>query len=228
MVPLKPLIGGLAMAALTALASVVAPSGAAATSVNYLTNGSFEESSGAPDYNHFVGWTESGNFAPYTFALSGHFDEYPGAENGHFYAVVGPVGPDNSLSSGSLSQTFADVVGQSLDVTGWYAAVGDRPSDLTVSFGPSGGTLTELLNLCDPNTNGKWTEFSFDVIASGLDTFELSFADNPGWIALDNFSVTDPPTAAPLPGALPLFAGGLGMMGLFGWLRKKQAVTTAA
>jgi hypothetical protein len=36
------------MAALTALASVVAPSGAAATSVNYLTNGSFEESSGAP------------------------------------------------------------------------------------------------------------------------------------------------------------------------------------
>jgi hypothetical protein len=54
MVPLKPLIGGLAMAALTALASVVAPSGAAATSVNYLTNGSFEESSGAPDYNHFI------------------------------------------------------------------------------------------------------------------------------------------------------------------------------
>lgn len=32
------------------------------------------------------------------------------------------------------------------------------------------------------------------------------------------------PSAIPLPAALPLFAGGLGLMGLFGW-RKKQAVT---
>ena len=29
--------------------------------------------------------------------------------------------------------------------------------------------------------------FSFDVTGNGLDTFELSFGDNPGWIALDNY-----------------------------------------
>ena len=78
--------------------------------------------------------------------------------------------------------------------------------------------------LFDPNTEGAWTEFSFDVAASGL---ELSFIDCPGWIALDNFFVTDP-SAAPLPGALALFVGGLGMMALFGWRRKKQAVAIAS
>jgi len=34
----------------------------------------------------------------------------------------------------------------------------------------------------------------------------------------------DSPSAVPLPAALPLFAGGLGLMGLLGW-RKKQAAT---
>ena len=38
------------------------------------------------------------------------------------------------------------------------------------------------------------------------------------------------PTATPLPAALPLFAGGLGALGLFGWRRKRKnaAVLAAA
>jgi hypothetical protein len=35
------------------------------------------------------------------------------------------------------------------------------------------------------------------------------------------------PTATPLPSALPLFAGGLGAMGLFGWRRKRKAQAAA-
>ena len=31
------------------------------------------------------------------------------------------------------------------------------------------------------------------------------------------------PIATPLPGALPLFAGGLGALGLLGWRRKRKA-----
>jgi len=34
-------------------------------------------------------------------------------------------------------------------------------------------------------------------------------------------------TATPLPAALPLFAGGLGVMGLFGWRRKRKAAAIA-
>ena len=40
--------------------------------------------------------------------------------------------------------------------------------------------------------------------------------------ALLTARVTDPPSAAPLPAALPLFASGLGAMGLFGWWRKRK------
>jgi len=34
----------------------------------------------------------------------------------------------------------------------------------------------------------------------------------------------DPPAAVPLPGALPLFATGLGALGLLGWRRKRKVV----
>ena len=36
------------------------------------------------------------------------------------------------------------------------------------------------------------------------------------------------PEATPLPAALPLFATGLGALGLFGWRRKKKAAALAA
>jgi hypothetical protein len=42
--------------------------------------------------------------------------------------------------------------------------------------------------------------------------------------AVDNLSVS----AAPLPAVLPLFATGLGAMGLFGWWRKKKAAALQA
>ena len=210
MVPLKQMIGGLGVAALTTLASIVAPSGAAATTFNYLSNGSFET-------GNFAGWTQGGNLE-YTQVVTGAwYQVYAGAENGAYYAAVGPVG-----STGTLSQTFSDLSGQSLNVSGWFAAICDYPSDLSVLFDG-----TTLFSVTDPNTHGVWTNLSFDVIGTGSDTLTLVFRDDPGYIALDNFSVTDPP-AAPLPGALPLFAGGLGMMGLFGWRRKRQAVMIAS
>jgi hypothetical protein len=40
--------------------------------------------------------------------------------------------------------------------------------------------------------------------------------------------VSDPPNATPLPAALPLFATGLGVMGLFGWRRKRKASVAVA
>jgi hypothetical protein len=43
-----------------------------------------------------------------------------------------------------------------------------------------------------------------------------------------NISAFSDATATPLPGALPLFAGGLGAIGLFGWRRKKKQSVLAA
>jgi len=210
MVPLKALLGGCVIAALTTLASIVAPSVAAASS--YLVNGSFET-------GDLTGWTGAGNLK-YTGVVGGGFYNFPGAENGYWFLAAGPVG-----SNGSLSQTFSDTAGQLLTVSGWYNAVGDHPSDLDIIFDG-----TTLFGATDPNTNGTWKNFSFNVAATGSDTFGLSFRDDPAWIGLDNFSVTSTPAtlltidpaATPLPSTLPLFAGGLAMMGLIGRLRTRK------
>ena len=43
----------------------------------------------------------------------------------------------------------------------------------------------------------------------------------------DNFNITINPNPVPLPGALPLFATGLGALGLLGWRRKRKATAGA-
>lgn len=79
------------------------------------------------------------------------------------------------------------------------------------------------------------TTFSFADAAGTLWQFVvngLTLGPNSGGTPSTGFltaRVTDPPSPAPLPAALPLFASGLGVMGLFGWWRKrKTAATTAA
>jgi hypothetical protein len=47
-------------------------------------------------------------------------------------------------------------------------------------------------------------------------------------LGLDNVSVTDASRATPLPAALPLFATGLGALGLLGWCRKRKAAALVA
>jgi hypothetical protein len=219
MVPLRPLLGGFAIAAITILTSVVAvPSGALASSYNYLTNGNFET-------GDLTGWTPGGNFE-YTGVVGAGFGNIPKAEDGSRFLAAGPVGSD-----GSLSQTFSDTAGQLLNVSGWYYAFGDNPSDLSVLFDGK-----SYFSISNPNSNGAWQNLSFDVTATGSDTLALSFMDNVywqpgkdgGWISLDNFSVTDPPTTTPLPAALPLFASGFAMMSLLGWRRKRKNTAARA
>ena len=59
---------------------------------------------------------------------------------------------------------------------------------------------------------------------------ELTLPPNPGgtitgWLTAQ---LTDPVPQTPLPAALPLFASGLGAMGLVGWWRKRKDKRTAA
>jgi hypothetical protein len=44
---------------------------------------------------------------------------------------------------------------------------------------------------------------------------------------VSNAFINQPPSAVPLPGALPLFATGLGALGLLGWRRKRKAQAAA-
>ena len=104
------------------------------------------------------------------------------------------------------------------------------PQQLTVPFSLN-------INRTDALTIVGGTTLSFlsggslwQVVVNGL-TLTTS---GPGGIASGwlTASVTDPPTGdnvsqAPLPAALPLFASGLGAMGLFSWWRKRKSAATA-
>jgi hypothetical protein len=90
----------------------------------------------------------------------------------------------------------------------------------TVDFGTSA-----LLNLLNNGTNGTYT---FDVLASGSST-ALDFLgyNVPSNTFLTDVSITQDEVATPLPAALPLFATGLGGLGLLGWRRKRKAQAVA-
>jgi hypothetical protein len=139
---------------------------------NLVQNYSFET-------GDFTAWSTGGNFASST-VVSGPYYRYSGAEDGQFYAVLGPVGSD-----GSLSQTFATNPGQPYIVCYWLNAVGDHPSDFSGYWDGS-----QFVSLTDPTTGNLWQRFVYGTFTgTGSDTLTFSFRDDPGFIALDNVSV---------------------------------------
>jgi hypothetical protein len=117
----------------------------------------------------------------------------------------------------SLSQTITTTPGDSYTIS-FHLNVDEITVNqgFIVDFGTS-----QLLNLLNNGTNGTQT---FDVVASGSST-TLDFLgyNVPANTFLTDVSVTQDEVATPLPAALPLFATGLGGLGLLGWRRKRKA-----
>jgi hypothetical protein len=188
-----------------ALAVCISVSAPKTFAQNLLANGSFET-------GDFTSWTTGGNFED-TEVVSGAFDQYTGAQDGVFYAVLGPVGSD-----GTLSQTFSDHAGSQYTFSFWFGSVGDNPSDFSAMWDG-----TTVLSLTNPNTGAAWSQFSFTETGTGSDSITFSFRDDPAYMALDNVvvSASSTTTTGTTPEPSGLILMGTGVVGVGAFLRRK-------
>jgi len=118
-----------------------------------------------------------------------------------------------------------------------YSAI-QNPGSVSVFSGLNGtGTLLATLNI--PVTpsgpcagfNAGFCPFTANGISFAGIAMSVAFAGVADQVVFDDVtfgSATPGGGAVPLPAALPLFATGLGALGLLGWRRKKKAVALAA
>jgi hypothetical protein len=144
-----------------------------------------------------------------------------------------------SLTGGSITTDGTIGTLASTDITVWSVTItGGSPSPDTVTGTTPYGAFTSATS----GLTASSTTLKFDLSPT-VDTtnFVLSTNDENG-VGYDYMTIalcvsadcqysTETSTAfviasvaaTPLPGALPLFAGGLGMMGLLGWRRKRKS-----
>ena len=223
------LIAGVAFATALLAGAAVPLGGAQAATV---INGSFELGADpglyttltAVDTTSITGWT----------VATGSID-YIGS---YWTASDGSRSLDmNGLTAGSITQTLTgltplqqykvsfDLAGnpdagptiKTLSVTA-SADSNSYTFDITGTSHAAMGWVTEAFFFTATGTSAVLS-FASTVFAGGTDANPAAFGP-----ALDNVSVS----ATPLPAALPLFATGLGALGLLGWRRKRKNAAALA
>ena len=170
----------------------------------------------------------------------------PGVANAS--AIYDYTGNDFTLVSGPY--TTADSIMGSLTLS---APLGDNLNLVTVT--PSAFSFSDGVQSISASNGSGTSSFLFSTDATGnitqwdvnlcispcsdliqiqttsnlsIGTFDLG--TNDAGTGINNLSpgVWSSPSVTPLPGALPLFATGLGLTSLFGWRRKRKSPAIAA
>jgi hypothetical protein len=131
----------------------------------------------------------------------------------------GPINDAITVTDGGGAFTFS-----ALD-----AATFDANTVLTFSGTLHGATVFSVTDTVTPPQvfNTVSSGVSADIIDSLVITANIgATAANNNQLNIDNIVVTPTP-ATPLPATLPLFASGLGALGLLGWRRKRKAQAVA-
>jgi hypothetical protein len=162
------------------------------------------------------------------------------------YAMNTPTGSCCSVdlvgygSTGGVYQSFTPSVSSLYTLSFFYAnnSYSTSTASANVEVGTSGGGSSDVLlqnithNTSTAPSAMDWTFFSDVLSLNALTAYTLSFdttyGNNSGGVVITDVSVSTGGNAfvTPLPAAFPLFAGGLGMIGLLG-ARRRRTVQAA-
>jgi hypothetical protein len=132
------------------------------------------------------------------------------------------IGSNNGLSFVVTTYTATALSNQIFNVNWVYQTDDDDPS-----FDPAGYVINGFrIQLTDDfGPNDQSGSFILSVLTNDIYGFYVDSTDGIGGRA--DILVTTTAAETPLPAALPLFATGLGALGLLGWRRKRKAQAAA-
>ena len=159
--------------------------------------------------------------ASYTFS----FSNVDGAVNGSVSGTI--VLPEGDGTFAALSLTI-DAYPAALNLG--PPPIVSFAQELENTFTVFGGNIIsgEFLGEFNfPTNTDLFIASAFLSGGSGLDLLNCGCFASQGVLDSSSSTLTFAPAATPLPAALPLFATGLGAMGLFGWRRKRKNAIAA-
>ena len=217
------------LAAFAAATLSAAVSNARASAIEYNTLSAFDAATNSQSTSNFNGYSYGTGFEGYSSVTVGSGVTLTGTSNGlsepinvnePSYANTTNNFLTDSISNGppyTLTITFPSTTAFGLDF-------GTSDSGVTVSYALSNGDSVPTTVTAQDFFTGL--EFIGFASTDPFDSITISFSDGSGWGVEDVVTATAV-SATPLPAALPMFAGGLGMVGFLARRKKQKALAAA-